>query len=144
VSFQPSAVSFQKRNDRQILNAKDHTMRDFRKLSVWQKSHALTLAVYRETATFPQREMYGLTSQLRRSAASVPANISEGCGRAGGKDFSRFLTFALGSASESEYHVLLAFDLGYLKQNAYDDLSQRTQEVKRMLSAFIRRLGDDE
>ena len=80
-------------------------MRDFRKLSVWEKSHQLTLGVYRATAGFPQREMYGLTSQLRRSCASIPANISEGSGRDGEKDFARYLTIASGSASETEYHL---------------------------------------
>jgi len=91
-------------------------MRDFRKLSVWQKSHALTLDVYQATAPFPRQEVFGLTSQLRRSAAGIAANIAEGCGRSSDKDFARFLTVVLGSASESEYHVLLAFGLGYLKK----------------------------
>lgn len=115
-------------------------MRDFKKLSVWQKSHALTLSVYRATAPFPRHAVYGLTSQLRRSTASIPANIAEGCGRSSEKDFARFLTLALGSASESEYHILLAFDLGYLKKNSYEKLTAAVQEVKRMLAGFLRRL----
>ena len=115
-------------------------MRDFRKLSVWEKSHALTLGVYRATGGFPQHEMYGLTSQLRRSCASIPANIAEGSGREGEKDFARYLTIASGSASETEYHLLLAADLEYLKKDVYTDLNDRVQEVKRMLTGFIRRL----
>ena len=118
-------------------------MRDFRKLSVWEKSHQLTLGDYRATAGFPKREMYGLTSQLRRSCASIPANIAEGSGRTGEKDFARYLTIASGSASETEYHLLLAVDLEYLKQDVYADLNDRVQEVKRMLTGFIRRLKGD-
>jgi four helix bundle protein len=93
-------------------------MKDFRDLVVWQKSHQLTLAAYRETMSFPSDERFGLTSQIRRSAASVPANIAEGCGRCGNGEFHRFLQVAMGSASEVEYHFLLAHDLKYLKRKA--------------------------
>ena len=112
-------------------------MRDFRQLIVWQKSHAFVLAVYKATDPFPQRELYRLTDQLRRSAASVPTNIAEGCGRGGDAELGRFLTIAAGSASESEYHLILAKDLGYLPDAAYESLAQSIEEVKRMLSAFI-------
>lgn len=115
-------------------------MRDFRHLKVWQKSHQLTLLVYRRTAELPAEERFGLTSQLRRAAASIPANIAEGCGRSGERELSRFLHFALGSASELEYHLLLAHDLGYLGAEMHRELEQATTEIKRMLSSFIHKL----
>jgi four helix bundle protein len=119
-------------------------MRDFRQLEVWHKSHALALETYRDTARFPRDEQYGLTSQLRRSCASVPANIAEGCGRDSTRDFARFLTLALGSASETEYHFLLAADLGYLARESYEHLDMRIKEIKRMLTGLIRRIRSDD
>ena len=86
-------------------------MQDFRDLKVWQKSHQLTLEVYRSTATFPREELYGLTSQIRRASSSIPANIAEGCGRNSPNELRRFLEIAMGAASELEYHLLLARDL---------------------------------
>ena len=94
-------------------------MRDFKNLKVWQKSHSLTLTVYKSTAAFPKEEVYGLTSQIRRACSSIPANIAEGCGRASEAELSRFLQIAMGSASELEYHLLLTHDLGFLKDDAY-------------------------
>ncbi len=112
-------------------------MRNFRALKVWEKSHRLVLAVYKATGTFPREETYGLTAQLRRCCASIPANIAEGCGRSGEAELGRFMVIAMGSASELEYHLLLARDLGYLGAQDYQELSQRTGEVKRMLSTLI-------
>lgn len=89
-------------------------MKNFRDLNVWHKAHALTLAAYKRTASFPREEVYGLTSQIRRSAASIAANLAEGCGKRGNAEFQRFLNIATGSASELEYHFLLARDLGFL------------------------------
>jgi len=77
----------------------------FRDLKVWEKAHQLTLQVYKATAPFPKEEMYGLTSQIRRAAASIPANIAEGCGRSSDAELGRFLQIAMGSASELEYHL---------------------------------------
>ena len=94
-------------------------MKDFRDLQVWQKAHQLTLTVYRLTASFPQTERYGLTTQLRRSSASVAANLAEGCGRNGDAELARFCSIAMGSASELEYHLLLASDLKLLKVTDY-------------------------
>lgn len=116
---------------------------DFHELKVWQKAHQLALAVYQVTATLPRGELYGLTSQLRRSCSSIPANLAEGCGRNGDADFARFCTIAMGSASELEYHLLLARDLKLVKAKEYADLVQRTIEVKRMLAAFIQKLKAD-
>ncbi len=118
-------------------------MRDFRELKVWEKAHHLTLAVYNATTTFPRDELYGLTSQIRRSCASIPANIAEGCGRGGDPEFARFLRIAMGSASELEYHLLLACDLNFLDSVEYERFASQVTEVKRMLTAFIQKLTAD-
>ena len=89
-------------------------MKDFQKLQIWQRSHQLTLEVYRVTGAFPKHELYGLVSQIRRAASSVPTNIAEGCGRDTEADFARFLQIAMGSGSELEYQFILAHDLNYL------------------------------
>jgi four helix bundle protein len=115
-------------------------VRDFKELKVWERSHRLALDVYRATATFPREETYGLTAQLRRSSASIPANIAEGCGRSGEAELARFMLIAMGSASELEYHLLLSRDLGYLDTGDHRRLSQQTREFKRMLSALITKL----
>lgn len=112
-------------------------MQDFKNLQVWQKSHLLTLAVYKATLGFPKEELYALTSQLRRATASVPANISEGCGRGSDPEFGRFLQIAMGSASETEYHLLLAHDLRYLSDDHFQHLTADLVEVKRMLAALL-------
>ena len=118
-------------------------MKDFHELKVWQKAHQLTLVVYQITATFPREELYGLTTQLRRSCASVPANLAEGCGRNGDAEFARFCSIAMGSASEVEYHLLLAKDLQLIKPKDYGELAERATEVKRMLAALIQKLTAD-
>jgi four helix bundle protein len=115
----------------------------FRKLNVWQKAHELALQLYKITRTFPTDERYGLTSQIRRSAASICANLAEGCGRQTRRDFARFAYIALGSASELEYHLLMAADLCILSQNSYRPLEQSVTDVKRMLAGLIRRLMTD-
>lgn len=115
-------------------------MRDFRELKVWEKGHLLTLAVYKATARFPREELYGLTSQLRRSCASIPANIAEGCGRDGDAELARFLRISAGSASELEYHLLLAHELDMLDAPDYKRLTKEVTEVKRMLTSFIQKL----
>jgi len=112
-------------------------MRYFRDLKVWQKAHRLTIAVYAATRGFPKEELFGLTSQTRRASASIGANIAEGCGRASDGDFTRFLTIALGSASELEYHLLLAADLRLLEPSTHQQLEKDVQEVKKMLNSFI-------
>ena len=114
-------------------------MQAFRQLRVWQRAHELTLQVYQVTAQFPKAETYALTSQIRRAASSIGANIAEGCGRGSDADFSRFLSMALGSASELENHLQLAFDLKFLFSGDYSELNDATTEVKRMLTALIQR-----
>jgi four helix bundle protein len=114
-------------------------MKDFRDLDVWAKAHSATLSVYHATGRFPREELYGLTSQMRRCSASIPANIAEGCGRKGNGEFHRFLQIAMGSASELEYFILLAFDLGLLPHEEFKKLTSQVQEIKRMLASLIRR-----
>lgn len=115
-------------------------MRNFRDLKVWEKSHLLTLEIYRATAEFPRDELYGLTSQMRRSCASIPTNIAERSGRHGNVELARFLQISLGSASELEYHLLLARDLGLLDDPEHERLTGEVTEVKRMLTFFVRSL----
>ncbi len=117
-------------------------MLDFRNLKVWEKAHALTLATYRASREFPKEEMFGLTAQIRRSASSIPTNIAEGCGRGSDAEFVRFLQIGMGSASETEYHLLLAFDLGYLDKSNYTILTNYVTEIKRMLSALISKVKE--
>ena len=104
------------------------------------KGSLLTLLVYEETRAFPKEEMYGLTSQLRRAAGSVAANIVEGCGRRSDGEFTRFLQIARGSASELEYHILLARDLQLLTEAVYCNLDSKVVEVERMLTGLVKRL----
>ena len=118
-------------------------VKDFHELKVWQKAHQLTLAVYEIAAAFPRDELYGLTSQLRRCSASIPANLAEGCGRSGEAELGRFCSIAMGPASELEYHLLLASDLKLIKPQDHAELTQRTTEVKRMLTMLIRKLKAD-
>lgn len=115
-------------------------MQDFKQLIMWQKAHELTLGVYKTSATFPSDEKYGLTGQVRRACASIPANIAEGCGRDSDGDFARFLRISMGSAFETEYHLMLARDLGLMRADEHQALDGQLSEVKRMLYAFIRKL----
>jgi four helix bundle protein len=103
----------------------------------------LVLDVYRGSAGFPSEQRFGLTSQLRRAGVSIPANIAEGCGRRTDDDFARFRDYAMGSAGEVEYHLLLARDLGFLGMDAHDRLHALTTEVKRMLASLLGRLRAD-
>jgi four helix bundle protein len=115
-------------------------MKDFRTLNVWQKSHKLAVIIYKLTNKFPKEELYGITSQLRRSIVSIPTNIAEGCGRGSDKDFAKFVQIALGSASESEYLILLSQELGLIKEDSTDDLIEKICEIKRMLTALVKNL----
>ena len=115
-------------------------MRDFKTLKVWEKAHNLTVKMYGATATFPKEEQYGLTSQIRRACSSIPANIAEGCGRRGNVELAHFMHIGMGSASELEYHLMLAHDLGFLDDSNYIQLSDEVREVKRMLTSLIQKL----
>lgn len=118
-------------------------MKDFRNLMVWEKSHQLTLAVYKCLVSFPKEERYALADQIRRAAVSIPANIAEGCGRGSDADFARFLQIAMGSASELEYEILLAKDLGFLSGDVQLALNIQITEVKQMLASFLKKLKAD-
>ena len=129
LSYQFSVVS---------LNSK--TMQDFKNLVVWKRSHALTLDLYRVTKLFPASEQFGLTSQIRREAASIPANIAEGSGRVGNPELARFLSIASGSASELEYHLILARDLNLIDAKTHNKLNSELVQIKRMMGSLITRL----
>jgi four helix bundle protein len=118
-------------------------MKDFRNLKTWEKAHKLTLDVYRATVQFPKEELYGLTSQMRRCSASIAANIAEGCGKRGNNEFHRFLQIASGSASELDYHFLLARDLHYLRNEEYRQLFQDLLELRKMLTSLIQKVEMD-
>jgi four helix bundle protein len=107
------------------------------------KAHALVLECYEATKPFPREEIFGLVSQIRRAAASVPANIAEGCGRRGNGELHRFLQMAMGSANELEYHLLLSKDLGYLKPENHQRMQPQVEEVKRMLASLIRKVDSE-
>jgi four helix bundle protein len=115
-------------------------MQDFKQLKVWQKSHALVLRIYAATTTLPEHERYGITSQMRRAAASVPANIAEGCARAGRAEFCQFLYISAGSASELEYFLLLARDLRLFTDKQHAALHASLYEVRRMLTGLIQQV----
>jgi four helix bundle protein len=117
-------------------------MQDFRNLKVWEKAHQLTLLVYRLTKNFPKEELFALTQQIRRSSASVPTNIAEGCGRGSNADFARFLWIASGSAKEVDYQLLLARDLGFFQDTEYQQSKEAISEVMRMLSGLIQTVSN--
>ena len=118
-------------------------MQSFRNLKVWEKAHFLTLDIYKASKGFPRDELYGLTSQMRRSSASIGANIAEGCCRKGDIELGRFLQIAMGSASELEYQLLLARDLEIMESLDFQRLSSEVIEVKKMLAALIHKLRAD-
>ena len=116
-------------------------MEDFKDFKVWLKAHELTIQVYTVTRAFPREEIYGLTSQMRRAAVSVGANIAEGCERGSDAELKRFVQIARGSANELEYHLLLAKDLQSLQAFEYKNLDAKVQEIQRMLAALVKTLG---
>jgi len=113
-------------------------VQDFKQLLVWQRSHTLTLDIYKVTKSFPKEELFGLTSQMRRCSASIGANIAEGCGRRRGLNFARFLQMSMGSASELECHLLLAKDLDYMSSEIHEPLENEIISIKRMISALMK------
>ena len=115
-------------------------MQDYRELKVWQKAHQLTLKVYDITQYLPSDERYGLTSQLRRAAVSVPTNLAEGSGRGTAAELAQFAQIAAGSTSEMEYLLQLSADLGYLDAKAVESTHLDIRELRKMLTAFIRTL----
>ena len=112
-------------------------MRDFHNYKVWSKGHQIALSIYKKTKSFPNEELFGLTSQIRRASMSIPFNIAEGCGRKSDAEFAHFLNIAAGSASEVEEELLLSFDLGFLDKESYQLLDNDIKEIKTMLSKLI-------
>ena len=115
-------------------------MQDYKNLKVWQKSHELVLSLYKATAKFPKSEQWGLSSQIRRAAVSIPANIAEGCARGGDPEFVRFLYIAQASASELDYHIFLCRDLKLLAASDHETLSESLNHIRRMLTSLIQTL----
>ncbi len=126
-------MSFERREEKDMA-------RDFRKVKAWERAHALTLKIYRATARFPDQERFGLVSQMRRAATSIPTNIAEGCGRETQSELTRFLQIAAGSASEIEYQLLLSRDLKFLPPEWYAALSSEVVEIRRMILAYSKKL----
>ena len=116
-------------------------MRDFKKYDIWKLSHQLTLTIYTISNSFPKDETYNLVSQIRRSALSIPTNIAEGCGRNSDKEFNQFLNIALGSATETEYLILLAKDLNYLNEVNYLLLDQQINTIKSKIYTLKNKLN---
>lgn len=120
---------------------KEAAVKDFRDLKAWEKSHHLALLVYKHTQSFPKQELFGITSQMRRAAVSIPTNIAEGCGRSGNAELARFLSIAMGSASELEYLLLISENLEFLSRIDHKELELATTEVKRMLASLIAKIN---
>ncbi len=118
-------------------------MQDYRKLMVWEKSHHMAIDIYKLTDKFPVTERYGLISQIRRSAVSVPSNIVEGCGRGSSRDFLRFLQIAFSSCGELEYQLLLSKDLGYMNNKNFEQINNRVNEIRRMLAGLIASVAEN-
>ena len=116
-------------------------MRDFKKYDIWKLSHQFTLTIYSISTSFPKDETYNLISQIKRSALSIPTNIAEGCGRNTDKEFNQFLNIALGSATETEYLILLAKDLNYLDEVNYILLEQQINTIKSKIYTLKNKLN---
>ena len=119
-------------------------MGDYRKLQVWQAAHSLAVRLYLATNSFPPREAFGLVAQIRRSAASIAANLAEGSGRRSDGDFARFVRISLGSATELDYHLLLARDIGVISGELHSSLVSSLAEVQAMLASLDRKLRHSE
>jgi len=117
-------------------------MKDYKNFTVWQKSHQLTLDVYKIVNDFPKEELFGLVSQMKRSSSSIPTNIAEGCGRNSDKDFARFLIIAFGSANELEYQFILSRDLNFIDAEMSENLMLQIEEIKKMLNGLISKLNN--
>lgn len=115
-------------------------MRNFKDPAIWQRSHALTLKIYQHTRNYPKEELFGLISQMRRSASSIPTNIAEGSGRHSEAEMKHFLVIARGSASELEYQLILSHDLGYLSDANFIELNTELNEIQKMIYSFIRNI----
>jgi four helix bundle protein len=111
-------------------------MKNFKNLKVWQKGMGLVVTIYKATTQFPKEEIYGLTSQIKRSTVSIPSNIAEGSGHGSDKDFNRFLNIALGSSFELETQLILAKELEFLSEKDFSNISENLDEVQRMITGL--------
>jgi four helix bundle protein len=116
------------------------TIKSFRDLFIWQKSMNLVTVIYEVSSKFPSQEMYGLTSQIRRCAISIPSNIAEGYGRNSTGDYKRFLQIAVGSLFEFQTQIEIAFNLHYLSKEVFDDLLRTCNDLDKMLYSLIQKL----
>ena len=114
------------------------SMKNHKDLEVWKKSVAFVTEIYRISKSFPKEEIYGLTSQLRRAAVSIPSNIAEGAARQSNKDFERFLFISLGSISEVETQLIISKNLEYLNENEFETLQNKLIEMRKMLLGLIK------
>jgi len=114
--------------------------KDFQEVPVWQSAHQAVLKIYKVTKKFPREEIYGLTSQIRRSGSSIPANIVEGFCRNTTKELIKFLFNARGSCGETLYHIILAHDLGYMNKIDFKDLSEKYKNIAKQLNGWINSL----
>jgi four helix bundle protein len=121
---------------------KKRMIKTFRDLIVWEKSMGLVTEIYKMTKIFPKEEIYGLTSQIRRCAVSVPSNIAEGYGRKSTDDYLRFLQISIGSLYEIQTQIEIAFNLKYLPDNQFQQIYESTREIERMLSSLIRKVKE--
>lgn len=117
------------------------TSRNFRDLEVWKKGMEIVREVYRSTGTFPPKELYGLATQMQRSAVSIPSNVAEGFNRYHNKEYRQFLYVALGSCAELETQIEIAFDLKYIDDNRKDLLLERLDHESRMLTSLIKKVN---
>jgi four helix bundle protein len=138
IASNPPGVGVVAHSERLIHN--EVTMKDFRKLKVWERAHQLVLSVYHTTGSFPREETYGLTARFGAVHRRFHPNIAEGCGRDGDAEFARFCRIARGSASELEYQILLAHDLRLMSSSDFEELSQEITEIKRMLTVLVQKL----
>ncbi|KAF0153130.1 MAG: S23 ribosomal protein [Ignavibacteria bacterium] len=118
-------------------------MRDFTKLKIWERSHQLVLKIYEVTKELPKEELYGLTSQLRRASVSIPTNIAEGCGKFTSKDFSRYLTIAIGSLSEVQYLLYLIRELKFISEEIISPLEIEANDLKKMIYSYQSKLSNN-
>jgi four helix bundle protein len=118
----------------------NNTIRTHRDLLVWQKSMVLVTEIYRKSQRFPVQEQYGLTSQIRRAAISIPSNIAEGFGRQSTGDYLRFLNIAVGSLFEVQTQIEIALNLQFINQSDFEEIFEKSREIDRMLSSLIQKL----
>lgn len=123
-----------------VLHEDTLEMRNYQNLTFWQKSHQLTLSIYTLTSSFPDSERFGLGRQMRRSSASIPSNIAEGCGRNTLVQLKYFLQVASGSLSELQYQILLARDLGYISLDQFESFNGELIEIRKMIFAFMNKI----